>query len=337
MLCRVAEGLVKRSYSVHLASITDPGITPPAGTTLHAIGARRVRTSAVRTLRLIRRIQPVLILAGIAHVNLLLLMLRPFLPRRTAIVIRHDGVPRFAEHPHLMRVLYPRADAIICQTESMALELASLLHTRRTIHVLPNPIDIAALRRAANLPCFWSGKGPHLFTIGRLSPEKGFDRLLHAFQTVQAAFPTADLTLLGSGPEMDRLQTLAAQLGLRQQAHFTGQVDAPEHWFGSASLFVLPSLHDALPNALLEAAAAGLPIVASPAIGGVTALLTGKPGVWLAQDTTCDSLARTLCTALHEIAPGERFEHSWVNSFDAPHSIAQFDSLIRNVLTGATT
>lgn len=66
-----------------------------------------------------------------------------------------------------------------------------------------------------------------------------------------------------------------------------------------------------MPNALLEAAAGGLPIVATPASGGVVDLLNGRPGAWLAPETSAAALASTLIAALEELSPGQRFLRSF--------------------------
>jgi hypothetical protein len=69
-----------------------------------------------------------------------------------------------------------------------------------------------------------------------------------------------------------------------------------------------------MPNALLEAAAAGLPLAATPASGGVVDLLCGRQGAWLATDCSAESLAATLVTALSSIHPAERFHHQFFSS-----------------------
>ena len=66
---------------------------------------------------------------------------------------------------------------------------------------------------------------------------------------------------------------------------------------------MLPSRHEGLPNALLEAAAAGLPIVAMPASGGVVELLRDQPGVWLAPEISAEALAASLLAALKLCGP----------------------------------
>lgn len=318
----LARGLSREKYDLHLGLITQsaPSADIPPWVTVHPLGASRVRASALPLLRLVRRLRPDLILSGMAHLNFLVLLLRPFFPPRTRILIRQNatlsaslasGAPP-AYTRLLYRLLYPHADCVICQSAAMAQDLARELHlSPDRIAVLPNPIDFQAILAAAESPEPWPGPGPHLLAIGRLAPEKGFDLLLQALVPVRAAFPTADLTLLGAGPEQASLQSLAHSLGLASAVRFAGHVDHPYRYFPAATLFVLSSRHEGMPNALLEAAAAGLPLVALPASGGVAGLLRNLPGAWLAAQVSAPALAASLIEALHSLRPGQRFARTF--------------------------
>jgi glycosyltransferase involved in cell wall biosynthesis len=321
-------GLSKEKYDVHLGLVTQaaPGPEPlPPWVSLHTLGARRVRAGAFPLLALIRRIRPDVILSGAAHLNFLVLLLRPFFPRQTRVLVRQDttvssvlafgGVPWYTFL--LYRLLYRRADHIICQSRAMADDLARELHLRKeSIAVLPNPVDLDAIRATANgvpsqAPACWLGPGPHLLAVGRLAPEKGFDLLLEALVTVRERFPKTDMIIAGSGPEESALKAHCRSLGLEFAVCLPGFVQRPYIFYAGASLFVLSSRHEGMPNALLEAAAAGLPIVATPASGGVVDLLRDRPGAWLAPEISAASLASTLLRALEELNPGQRFHRAF--------------------------
>jgi glycosyltransferase involved in cell wall biosynthesis len=195
------------------------------------------------------------------------------------------------------------------------------------IAVLPNPVDFAGIRAAADEPAVRSGAGPQLLAVGRLSPEKGFDLLLNALVVVREQFPEAHLILAGAGPEETALKLLCRELRLERAVFFAGQVDQPYKYFASTTLFVLPSRHEGMPNALLEAAAAGLPLAATPASGGVEDLLHGRPGAWVATEITANALAVTIITALENLQPSQRFSHSF---FASKAGIVQHESLERD-------
>jgi glycosyltransferase involved in cell wall biosynthesis len=232
----------------------------------------------------------------------------------------------------LYRLLYRRADRVICQTSAMAEDMARELKLPMDrITVLPNPLDVESIRASiTSAPPRQTADGaaPQLLAIGRLSSEKGFDLLLRALALLRAEIPEASLVIAGSGPEEAALKAECRALGLDSAVHFAGYLAHPWAQFPATSLFVLPSRHEGLPNALLEAAAAGLPIVATPASVGLLELLQGQPGVWLAPAITAEALAASLLSALQALRPGERFAHPFVAAFRLDRAIPAFERLI---------
>jgi glycosyltransferase involved in cell wall biosynthesis len=331
----LAGGLSKDKYEVHVGLVTqsEPGPeTLPPWVSLHLLGARRVRAGAVPLLLLIRRIRPNIILSGAAHLNFLVLLLRPFFPRRTRVLVRQDAtvssVLSFGSVPWytslLYRVLYRRADHIICQSRAMADDLARELRIETgRIAVLPNPIDLDAIRAAAGSAgqsaVRWLGPGPHLLAVGRLAPEKGFDLLLEALVIVRERFPRTEMIIAGAGPEEAALKARCRALGLDGAVCLPGFVQRPYMFYAGASLFVLSSRHEGMPNALLEAAAGGLPIVATPASGGVVDFLRDREGVWVTPEVSSAALASTLLRALEELSTGQRFHRSF-SATGVPHA-----------------
>jgi len=287
-------------------------------------------------------LQPDLILSGMAHLNFLVLLLRPLFPRKTRVVVRQNamvsgdldsgGVPGYTGL--FYRLLYPVADRIVCQTDAMAADLAARARVGGLqVEVLANPIDTHAIRSSRlEVADHWRGPGPHLLAVGRLSSEKGFDLLLHAFASLRIKFPGAELTILGTGPESEALTELCTSLRLQQQVRFCGYVSHPEQFFPGATLFVLPSRREGLPNALLEAAAGGLPLVALPASEGVVNLLAGKHGAWLGTEVSSRALIDALLDSLASIRPGQRFPHTWVEHFRMDCAIRGYEGLIDEML-----
>lgn len=338
MMARLTEGLDPERFEVHLGLVTErdaAGHTLPEWVKVHGIGARRVRWSAWALLRLVRRVRPDVILCGMAHLNFLTLILRPLFPAKTRLIIRQNGSVTAAGGTGWYRALYPHADAVICQTPAMAMEMTRATVAGSKMRVLPNPVDVEEIRRVASgAASRWRGPGPHLLAVGRLAPEKGFDLLLPALARVRCHFPSADLTILGEGRERRALELLAWVLGLRQAVRMPGEVEQPAMWFNGATVFVLASRHEGLPNALLEAAAGGLPIVSTPAAEGLVELLEGRAGVWMAREASGDALADALETALGHLDEDERFEHAWVEAFDKNRAIAAYEALIEEQLAG---
>jgi glycosyltransferase involved in cell wall biosynthesis len=326
VMALLARGLPAEKYEIHFGLVTQAdqgGAALPPWVTIHALGARRVRAGALPLVQLAWHLRPRIILSGAAETNFLALLLRPFLPFETRVLVRQNGtvsatlasglVPWYTRQ--LYRLLYRQADRVICQSRAMA---DDLMHEtgigRERLAVLPNPIDVEAIHAAMQSPYAWSGSGPHLLAVGRLARVKGFDLLLEALAIVRRQFPGADLLIAGAGGEETALRQQCHSLGLDAVVHFAGHVDCPYAYFPGATVFVLSSRYEGMPNALLEAAAAGLPIVATPASGGIVDLLGGRPGTWLAPEVSSGTLAATLLSALKAIRPAEHFRHSFFPS-----------------------
>ena len=238
MTALLTRGLSPEKYKIHLGLMTQsacPSECLPSFATIHSLGAHRVRSAALPLLRLVRSLKPDVILSGMAHLNFLVLLLRPFFPRKTRVLVRQnstassslDQLPRYAGL--LYRFLYPSADRIVCQTEAMAADLARQSGIKPThMQVLANPVDTDAIHALSNAePTQWFGPGPHLLAIGRLSREKGFDLLLEALSSLRIKYPCADLTIVGDGPEEAALKTMRRTLRPRNLGSFPGLCPPP--------------------------------------------------------------------------------------------------------------
>lgn len=350
----LAQCLSREKYEVHLGLVTQTASEISKARAqflpsvqIHALGARRVRGSAWRVLKLVWRIKPSVILSGMAHLNLLVLLLRPLFPPRTRVLARQNGslaaTLKAGSHPRLSRMLfclaYHRADRVICQTDSMAEELHKALGVDQArLLVLPNPVDIAGIRASAvRNDCVDQLPTTRLLTVARLTPEKGIDLLLQAFSKIKDGFPSMVLQIAGTGPCESALKAQCRNLGIDTRVEFLGQVESPAELFREAAVFVLSSRHEGLPNAMLEAAAAGLPIVTTPASQGLADLLRDKPGIWLTSDISAVALENTLSDALTELQPGERLKHPWVEDFDLDVAIGAYEYEIDQALLESRT
>jgi 1,2-diacylglycerol 3-alpha-glucosyltransferase len=132
--------------------------------------------------------------------------------------------------------------------------------------------------------------------VGRLAEEKNVDFLLRAFARIAAERPQATLVLVGKGPREHSLQSLAQKLGLGERAIFTGTIPHSEvpHYAAAADLFVFPSLAETQGLVLIEAMAAGTPVVAVEALGSADVLTEGGGLLVPAQEGAFASAVTTL-------------------------------------------
>lgn len=117
-----------------------------------------------------------------------------------------------------------------------------------------------------------------IVSVGNLRPEKGHETLLDAFSEVVSSVPDARLLLVGDGPLKGTLERQATELRISDRVEFVGATDDVWGYYARASVFALPSHHEMLGIAALEAMGAGLPVVASR-VGGIPEIVAeGKTG-----------------------------------------------------------
>jgi glycosyltransferase involved in cell wall biosynthesis len=145
----------------------------------------------------------------------------------------------------------------------------------------PHATDVARFHEVARTRAVSRRSGPMTIVhVGRLIPRKAIDRLLGAVAEARSQVALR-LVLVGSGPQEGELRRLAADLGLAADVQFRGFVDQPDlpRVYNEADVFAFPTLDDPFGMVVLEAAASGLPIVASPFAGATVDLIEhGRSG-----------------------------------------------------------
>jgi glycosyltransferase involved in cell wall biosynthesis len=126
------------------------------------------------------------------------------------------------------------------------------------------PLDRAAVRQSVGIPA----DAPVVGTVGRLNAVKRQDLLIRAFARVKQAVPDAHLLIVGDGAAMGELRELTATLSLNDAVHFAGYQPKPQPYLRAMDVFALTSRIEGMPLSVLEAFAAGVPVVASR-VGGV--------------------------------------------------------------------
>jgi glycosyltransferase involved in cell wall biosynthesis len=164
-------------------------------------------------------------------------------------------------------------DHVVCVSEAQAAKVRRAGVRAERVSVIRNAVDPDRFvdpdprYRAKLLRHFRSPRGPLIGAAGRLSPEKGFDVLVAAAEQVAQADPSVGFILFGEGPCRDRLVWQIRDCGLAGTFILSGFRADLDRFLPHLDLLVLPSFTEGLPNVVLEACAAGVPVVAT-AVGG---------------------------------------------------------------------
>ena len=256
---------------------------------------------AWRLAREVRRLRPHVVHSFLFPANLL-----------AAAVGRALGVPRVlvsqrssydstlpARWRRIARLGHRLAHRVVVNSQAaMDEEIAAGCPPRILVHVpnaAPAPTD-APLPTAADLP-----KGAFVLSLGQLHPHKGHRVLIAAWPEVARARPEARLLMIGDGPCRGDLEAQARALGIDRSVTLAGFRSPVGAFVASCQVLVQPSITEGMPNAVLEAMAAGRPVVAAR-VGGLPELVAhGETGL-LVTPGDPGELARALIAILEDPA-----------------------------------
>lgn len=142
------------------------------------------------------------------------------------------------------------------------------------VHYVPNMVRVGELpvRKPFGTP-------PMIGSMGRFTGKKGFDVYLDALSILARRGVAFRATLGGGGPDENKLRQRLALRGLTEQVSMPGWVENKQDWFDHIDIFVLPSHHEPFGIVLIEAMAAGLPVVSTDSVGPREIIRNGQDGV----------------------------------------------------------
>lgn len=194
-----------------------------------------------------------------------------------------------------------RASGVICVSRELEDSVRDM-SAKNTV-TIPSPLDLSDMPKSTDVRRL----DRRLITVATLTKVKGLDTLLRALQDMK----DFELLIVGDGSERISLERLAESLELRDKVKFLGQVPHEEVWehLFSSSIFVLPSLSEGMPRAMLEAMACGLFVIASRVGGIPEAIKDGWNGILVSPQNSQalkEAIARALADKKWVETVGER-------------------------------
>jgi glycosyltransferase involved in cell wall biosynthesis len=235
----------------------------------------------------LRREQPDALLSAKTPANLVAIWAKRLAKVRTRIVVsertnlstvtQQSPKWRWRYVAPLIGKVYPQAERIVTVSRGVADDLAACTGLpRATIGTIYNPTLTTEIAEKAQAPISHTWLPPTttpvILGVGRLVPQKDFPTLLKAFAHVHRKHP-ARLLILGEGRERAKLEALVSELGIAEDVSFPGFEPNPYAFMARASVFVLSSAWEGLPNALIEALACGCPVVSTNCPSGPQEIL----------------------------------------------------------------
>ena len=195
---------------------------------------------------------------------------------------------------------------VVLVGDAMRKDVPKGLLRRSKLRVIPNGLDIKGVHAQAGHPIessimeFLSNHSPVVLGVGRLSEEKGFVRLVDAFEIVCKKFENPGLIIVGEGKQRGFLEKRVAELGLNDRVVMPGYCRNVPGLQRRSDLLVMPSHTEGLPITLLEAMAVGIPVLVSP-VGEMPALVgEGEGGYLMEKDCNAEILGSHIVNVLSD-------------------------------------
>lgn len=231
-------------------------------------------------------------------------------------------------------------DHIVCVSQGVAdFAIQETGLNAAKISVIPNGVNFDAFARATPTdlsPLGIRTDAPVVITVGRLEEQKGIVYLLRAAATVLQSRPDCQFLIVGDGHDRTSLHALAATLGIDRRVWFVGsRADVPG-LLRASTVFVLPSLWEGMPNAVLEAMAAGVPVIATAVEGSREIVDSELTGV-LVPPADSGELSQAILRLLNAPNLAREFsnaaQHDVRKRFSENSVVLHYDELYRRLLS----
>ena len=274
----VATNLDKEKFECEMLILGFPkdNVYDTSGIEVHFLQKTRLLKSIIPMFHFLRSHKPDIAVGSIAHVNRVLTTLGLYF-RKIVFVGREASVDRIIskyanknriKYWKLYRNYYKNLDHVICQSHDMANDLINSYSLKKeNITIISNPITgHLPIKKSRNE----SSEVKQFITVGRLSLEKGFDRLLNLISKLNFSY---HYTIIGSGNQEENIMKLAKELNIDDKITHIQYTDTVAKYLAKSDVFLQGSFVEGFPNALLESCVVGTPVVAFEVPGGTREII----------------------------------------------------------------
>ena len=232
----------------------------------------RLRSSIFKIVKEINSIKPDIIFSSIGYINIIIIICRYFTFHKYKIIIREANLPSISikknKNTKLFKFLYnffyPKADKILVSSKIMKNDMIENFSINsRKIFLLNNPVDCNKILSKIDNKKNIKRKKIELVACGRLTYQKGFDRLIYWAQKFNISY---NLQIIGDGEQRLILEKLIKEKNLESKIFLIGNKKEPYQDIFNADAFLLSSRWEGMPNVVLEAMVCGTKIIASKEI-----------------------------------------------------------------------
>lgn len=186
----------------------------------------------------------------------------------------------------VLRDYYKKCDKVICVSKHNADRLANELGDVSIVDYCYNLVDDKRVQKMGEEPVEQEkGEGILFSTVGRLSPEKGYSRLLDCVARLKSDGYSFHLWIVGDGPEREVLKEKAKKLDILDRVFFAGEQRNPHKYTSKSDVFVCSSFSEGYSTACTEAILLGVPVITTNVSGGAEIINTSEAGLLVGIET----------------------------------------------------
>ncbi len=331
VISTISRKLNKNQFEVTLVVIgyEKDAVYPIDGIDVVFLNRSRLLKAIGALCRVLKDKKPHIVVGSIAHVNRLLSIIKIYF-RKTIFVGREASVgsiiekftePRRIKYWRLYKNYYRFLDKTICQSKDMADQLFSSNNlSKKNVIIINNPASENLKLRTTNVNANCTRQ---IITIGRLSAEKGYDRILRVLSKIKIPF---EYTIIGDGVLKEDLYKMASNLNIKEKLRFITYTDDVGKHLSQSDLFIQGSHVEGFPNVLLESCMTGTPCVAMNAPGGTKEIIENGINGYLT-DSEDDFLNKIEISLVRNDWVPEDIRNSILEKFSLSIIIARYESL----------
>ena len=336
ILLTILKNLNRSKFHITLAVVQYAGeliADLPNDVKIINLNSRRSRYIAFKYIKEIWSLRPDIIFSSLSHLNLFTIILKSFLPKNIKFIARETNIlsRKYLNnnfYRFLYRHFYENYDLIICQSTDMKSDLIKnfCIQIEKTV-VINNPCDIRDIKsKINNDKKLFNKKRYNIVSVGSLTYQKGFDLLLKTASKLNKS--NFHFTIIGDGPDKDKLIQLSKKLNVMQKVDFIGLKTPPYSYMYQADLFLLTSRYEGFPNVVLESICCGTPVVSFNSPGDLSKIIINGFNGYIANYLNTNDLKRKIIIASKTKFNNKEYEKFIDTNFSVKKIVDKYQNII---------
>ena len=338
VISMLVNNLDRRKFDISLVLLKKEGVYLKdiySDITIIDLKTNKARFAILKIRNLILKIKPDVVFSTLSHLNLVLSIIKPSLPKKIKFIARESSIASInnlqGKYPKLFNFLYKKFynnfDLIISQSYYMKNDLIKNFSIKENkIKVINNPVDILKINVLSQTnEILFNKNNKNIIAVGRLDKEKGFDLLIKTFAKLPHNYY---LYFIGEGKEKNHLMEIAKKYNLSSRVYFIGFQSNPYKYMRQADLLILSSLYEGFPNVVLEANACGTPVVAFNCPGGTKEIIENGVNGFLVECKNIDKLAKSINKAIDYNWDREKIRNLIKKKYSLDNVIKHYENIL---------